>query len=518
MFIRDTAAGDITYGALKEAADQWSTRLQGLGVGRGDRVVVMLPNSWKSVAAWLGIAQLGAVEVPINTAYLGRMLHHASSLVEPKIIITHVDFLERFATLEEPLPASVGTILVTEANSPLTSMRPEAGPVALRVDDLPGHSVGLDPGIAATTEALRPGDVASILYTSGTTGQSKGVVVTWEQVRTTAEWCFPLRTLTADDVWYCPWTFFHMSGKLTLTSAALLGGQVVVTPGFKTQRFWADVSDYGITTSMIVGAAVNFLEGAPVAANDAANSLRNVYAAPMPADPVAFSERFGVRLCTCFNMTETACPIVSGWDPLPPGSCGQVRPGAECRIVDENDDPVPPGVPGELVIRMSEPWEISQGYFGMPEATVGAWRNLWFHTGDLVKVDEDGYFYLLDRIKDSIRRRGENISSVEVEAEVRCHPGVAEVAAVAVPSELSEDEIKVFLVEDGAASVDIRELIAFLEKRVPRFMIPRFYEIVPELPKTEATMRVQKAQLRTRVGGPREVDRTTLTKAQSASH
>jgi crotonobetaine/carnitine-CoA ligase len=215
----------------------------------------------------------------------------------------------------------------------------------------------------------------------------------------------------------------------------------------------------------------------------------------MPADPPAFAARFGIKVCSVFNMTEISSPIWTAWDVKDPQSCGRVREGFECRVVDANDCEVPNGEIGELVVRSEDPWTLMAGYYKRPDATAEAWRNLWFHTGDLFRRDEQDNFYYLDRIKDSIRRRGENISSLEVEREIDDYPGVLECAVVGVPSELGEEEVKVTLVSSAETPVEPPALIEFLLQRLPPFMVPRYVEILEGLPKTP-TEKVRKELLR----------------------
>ena len=226
----------------------------------------------------------------------------------------------------------------------------------------------------------------------------------------------------------------------------MTGTCLVIRDGFSTTRFWSDVRAFGCTVVLLPGTTLSYLANLPPAAEDRSHPLRNVLAAPLPRNAPEIAERFGIRFRTMFNMTEVSCPIVSDWTVQPSASCGTIRPGAECRIVDDTDHEVPPGAVGELIVRCDQPWEMMAGYLNRPDATAGAWRNLWFHTGDAFRQDAAGNFFFVDRMKHTIRRGGENISSSELEDEVCLYAPVAECAAIGVPAEHGEEDVKVFVV------------------------------------------------------------------------
>jgi crotonobetaine/carnitine-CoA ligase len=317
-------------------------------------------------------------------------------------------------------------------------------------------------------------------------------------------WSF-VNTAPADFVapgegFYAMYPAFHISGKAMLYQSMNLRARMVIREQFSIQHFWDDVRRFGIAGAGLVGPMAPFLLMQPEQADDADSPLRHVMMGPLVPQVDEFKSRFGVEVGTGYGMTEIGAPFASdGFDLANSTSCGKLQrgwAGYDVRIVDEHDQPLGPGEVGELVVRTDEPWVVNRGYHGMPEATAAAWRNGWFHTGDGFRYDEDGNYYFVDRIKDAIRRRGENISSFEVEALVSQHPDVVESAAVAVPSEYQEDEVKVCVVlRDGAGTTHV-ELIEFLAPRMPKFMVPRYVEFVAELPKTEATMRTQKVKLR----------------------
>ena len=483
-FLQHVDGSQLTYGELDDHVRGWAAGLASLGVSAGDTVIVMLDNSFESAMTWNAVARLGGIEVQVNTAYLGSILTHVVNNAGAAVAVVGPRFVERFARVADQLVHLERLVIVGEWDGSAP------WPVSAAADFVSGNHP--EPDLVRPTAR----DTACILYTSGTTGPSKGVINPWAQVYGTATGCIPLDGLGPDDAWYSPFPMFHMSGKLALYGAALFGGRFVLRSAFKTDEFWDDIRRFGITTTMLIGSTPAFVWNLPDEDRDRDHPLRNVLMAPTPDDPDAFMERFGIRISTVFNMTEISCPIMSGWDLGPHGSAGRLRDGYQVRIVDENDEEVAPGVLGEIIVRSDEPWRLMAGYWRNPEATVEAWRNYWFHTGDAGKYDENGYYYFVDRIKDAIRVRGENVSSMEVEAVVNDSPLVVEAAAVGVPSPYGEEDIKLYVVP----AADDFEPVALMDElvaRLPRFMVPRYIAPVDDLPKTP-TEKVRKHQLRDR--------------------
>ena len=343
-------------------------------------------------------------------------------------------------------------------------------------------------------------EIACITYTSGTTGPSKAVKLPWGQLHSINLGTFPFEDLEPSDVFYCTTSHAHFGSKSIPYHAAMAGGQVVIRSRFALNSFWQDVSEFGITTGMLVGSMADLLLRAPESPSGE-TSLKNLFMAPLGACYEQFSERFNTRICTVYNSTEGGVAIRSGWNPTNARTVGRIRegyPGFEVRLVDEHDFEVPDGMPGECIVRANVPWVMNAGYLNNDAATVAAWRNGWFHTGDALIRTPDGDYVFVDRLKDVIRRRGENISSFEVEADVLRNPEIIECAAVAVPADTTEDEILLFAVKRSGSSIGPQELCAELETRMARFMVPRYIEFVDELPKTQATQRIIKADLRKR--------------------
>jgi crotonobetaine/carnitine-CoA ligase len=336
-----------------------------------------------------------------------------------------------------------------------------------------------------------------VTFTSGTTGVSKGVLVYWAQayLTTTEE---TLAAFGPDEVSYSPLPLFHISGMGGVYKMAMCGGRVVMRDQFSIQAYFDDIRTFGVTTSVMLESMIATLMVEADKGFEKPPTLQRLIVVPVPPNIDAFKARFGVKVATMYNMTETSGPLSSqGFevDDSLEGSCGYLRPQFEAMIADENDEPVPDGEIGELLVRGKQPWTITTEYLGAPEATAAAWRNGWFHTGDSFRRDAEGRYYFVDRLKDAIRRRGENISSIEVENELRAHPDVAEAAAVPALSDEGQEEVKVFLVLRAGAVFDPVGIIQFLIPRMPHFMVPRYLQAIDQFPKTPS-QKTQKHLLR----------------------
>ncbi len=491
VFLQDVGGRSMTYRELHEANLTWADAYRRIGVQEGENVATMLLGSFEAYCAWLGLSWLRAVEVPVNRMYRGRMLEYILGDSQARIVVAGHEFLPQIAAVAGNL-GRVETLVVPDADE---------------VDvDLPFEVICRDRFFegavpAEDVEGPAPYDVSGIVYTSGTTGPSKGVMVPWAAAYHFSGW-FPEEALGEGDAFYSFWPPFHVTGKAAIYLPALRNGRLVMREIFSVGEFWNDVRRFGCTAGYLLGPFAQLLFSQPERPDDAENPLVTVAGVPLVPEVNDFKARFGItKYSTGFGMTETGSVFitdglgeVTDWQ-----TCGRVRtgpPGYRVRIVDEHDEEVPVGEVGELVVRTDEPWAMNVGYFGMPEKTAEAWRNGWFHTGDAFRVDDEGNYYFVDRVKDAIRRRGENISSFEVEAYVGEHPDVAECAAIGVPSELGEDEVKVCVVRVPGSELLPEQLIEFLVPNMPRFMIPRYVEFVDELPKTDATGRVKKAELK----------------------
>jgi carnitine-CoA ligase len=494
LFLQDADGPRLTYAEAYDRALRWARVLQDHGVGEGDRVATMLDNCVEGPVFWAAASLLGAVDVSVSTAYRGALLAHVLNLSDARVVYIDAQALDGLATAASDI-RTVQTLIV---RGPKTLDAPELPFTIYWESDLIVDAAPIQPGPPPA-----PNDIACVVFTSGTTGPSKGALVPWAALAngTTAL----NNALTRDDVLYLTSAANHLIARVSVLIAAQLGAAVVVKRGFRTQDFWRDIDRHGCTYSTLVGAMAHFLLSQPEAPDDAGHTLRHITISPIHPRLDDLVRRFGLaNVNTSFGMTECPSPIRTEWNEIENiASCGRVPtgwPGWEVRLVDDKDYEVAIGEVGELIVRTEVPWTLAVGYLGMPEQTAQAWRNGWFHTGDAFRRDADGRFFFVDRIKDSIRRRGENVSSFEVEAEVNAHVDVAESAAIAVPSPEGEDEIKVFVVPVAGRTVDPADLLRFLIPRMTRYMIPRYVEVVDSLPKTP-TLRVKKAELRERSTG-----------------
>lgn len=477
----------LSYRDLNDNVLAWAGALRRIGVAAGDTVLIMLPTSFTATYAWLGVAWLRALEVPVNTAYVGPMLRHVIRLCGARTMVVAERYLPRLREVADCLDG-LQALVVPDATGPVGGF---AFPVLTGAEFLPV--------VAAPFDDL-PGpehyDTGSVIFTSGTTGPSKGVPQSWSHMFQQATATWPLDdSMGRDDVIYAPFSSFHASGKAPLYLGVYLDAKVVMREAFSTHDFWRDINTYSCTTMVLIGSMANFLYQQAPSPDDAKNTLTNVNLTPLVPFGREFAERFGCRICTVYSQTELSIPIASGWNPTNTKSSGVVRAGYQVRVVNEHDEPMPPGRLGELVVRADDPWTLTSGYLGMPEATVASWRNQWVHTGDGFMYDEDGQFYFVDRLKDAIRRRGENISSVEVESLVNEHPDILESAAFGLPSEVGDEDVKIAVVLKRKRELRPSELFDYLISVMPHFMVPRYIEFVDDLPRT-ATGRVKKADLR----------------------
>ncbi len=490
----------VSYGEVNARSNRVANALLARGVEKGESVSVMLPNCEEFLPVWYGILKAGAVMSSINTAYKGDFLSWTINLVEAKKLIISDVFLDRldFVIKELPLLEHVIVMHTGAQEGPDPSLKWE--PLTEFMDASDSEPDGVEYSWV---------DDARIMFTSGTTGRSKGVIKQNAADYFSARGLLEVVSKTsgrsiedlADDTFFSCLPLFHSNAQvLSGYPAMVAGGRIAYTERFSSSRFWQQVIDAEATVFNSIGAVSYFIWNIPVSDLDKQHKVHTVFAAPAPKDIYYdFQERFGVKFIEGYGLTETgmATYMDPTRDPVP-GTIGVANPGYEVTVVEPGTDrPLPPETPGEIVVDMKIPNIVMRAYYGMPEKTAEDFRNLKLHTGDLGRMDADGYIYFMDRVKDYIRRRGENVSSMEVERQVSEHPGIKEAAAIGVKAgegASSEDEIMIVCIPEGAAP-DPVELTEFMAERMPYFMVPRYIRFVDALPKTP-TERVQKVKLR----------------------
>jgi crotonobetaine/carnitine-CoA ligase len=492
-FIRFEDGTIWTWAQTRGIALQTASALQKRGVKQGETVLAWLPNGPTLVRAWLGANYLGAALVPINLSYKGRLLEHVIKTSKAKLIISHPSLVERLSIVER---------------GELKSLIVDAIDIADVRSDLPIEPrTALDGDAKAVDLTYQPQiwDTMVIIFTSGTTGPSKAVPATYLHQWTTGQISYGY--MRPDDRILINLPIYHVGGTSSFMAAAASGGSIALFDVFNTKDFWNQIRATESTTiSGLIGAMTTFLSKNEPHPSDADNPLRICTLAPVNEETIALGQRYGFDYVSGFNMTELSCPLITDVNVKVARSCGRPRSGVQCRIVDNNDIEVPHGTIGEFIVRSDRPWDQMTGYYGNPEATAAAWRNGWFHTGDLMYRNDDGDFFFVDRKKDAIRRRGENISSLEVEADVAAYPAVREVAAYGVPSANGEEEVMITIAPKDGQTIDPRSLIEFLVPRMAHYMVPRYVRIEAALPKTP-TNKIQKTDLRSQGVTPSTWDR-----------
>ncbi len=512
-FLRIEDGPAETFGQVLAAAERIAAQLAGLGVGPGDMVPLLAGTSAESVHAWLGVNLAGAADVPLNTAYRGASLAHGLGLCGARLVIADPSFLPRIAGVAAGLPALETVVLLADGAAPATAGQPGRdldgldGLAGLRVIALAGAAAGPVPDDSAVTCR----DTASVLFTSGTTGPAKGVIMTHAQTYAIAQEIVDGLRVTGRDIFYCFHPMFHMTRFGSVYTALLAGCPVVLDRRFDPAAFLDRARRYGATATIGHGPMLEAIYRQPERPDDADNPLRTILTAPLPARIAAdFERRFGVRAIDTWGMTEVTCVTMRPYqEPLRPGSCGRPRDDLlELRIVDpETDEVLPAGQVGEITVRPREPWVVMQGYLGMPELTVAAWRNFRFHSGDFGYLTEDGHLFFAERSADRIRRRAENVSAYDIESAAASHPRVQDCAAVGVASQFeSDDDIKLCVVPAPGPPPDEADLIRHLARALPHYQVPRYIEVLPQLPRTP-TGKIQRQALRASGAGPGVWDR-----------
>jgi carnitine-CoA ligase len=473
-----------SFSDAAEIAARTAGSLHATGVRPGDRVAILCSNRPELMRVFLGCAWLGAIAVPINTAAKGPQLRYALANSGARLLL-----------IEDTLAAALKHCPLD--GLPLDRMWCVGDPAAVNAA---GRMLETFPSDAASIPPrdVKPSETLAILYTSGTTGPSKGVCCPHAQFYWWGTYSSRILALGEGDVLCTTLPLFHTNALNTFFQALVTGATQLVEPRFSASGFWPAMQRARADVIYLLGAMVPMLLAQPPSEHEREHGVRVALAPGVPAGLIAeFKRRTRVDLIDGYGSTETNFVIGDGAADQRPGKMGRLTPGFHARVVDEEDNPLPPGVAGELVLRADEPFAFATGYFAMLDKTVEAWRNLWFHTGDRVMMDAEGYFTFVDRLKDAIRRRGENISSFEVEQVVAGHAAVGTVAVFPVQSELAEDEVMAAIVLKPASTVSPEELLRYCEPRLPYYALPRYLDFVDTLPTTE-NGKVRKSELRAR--------------------
>jgi crotonobetaine/carnitine-CoA ligase len=496
----------MSYAALWDAANERARSLAGLGVRAGDRVATFLDDYFASFVNWMAIGVLAAVEVPINPVLRMESLLHPLDDSAPVAVLTTSSLLPNLERLRDSLRDGL-QIVVVDADEPSSTEVNVIGLTALnRVAD--ADAVLVIPQLW---------DAACIIYTSGTTGRPKGVVVPWGLIGHNIRSSIMMVDGNPGPR-YCYAAPFHMSGKYNLAAALRSRETLVVRDGFSLSQFWTEIREHGCTYAQLFPQLALMLLAQPATPNDKDNPLSRVICSPAFAEVDEFKTRFGIdHVASGYGSTEIGGPItnmdVSSKDWHTCGSVVNNPSGIEVQLVDEHDYPVREGEVGEIIVRTRLPWALNVGYLGLPEATLAAWRNGWFHTGDAARVDENGLYIFVDRMKDCVRRMGENISSFELESYIALNSNVKEVAVIGVPSPLGEEDIKAVILLKEGCTISPEELIEDLQERIPKFMVPRYVEFVADFPRTAATGRIQKVFLKSDPITPTTWDRESASRS-----
>lgn len=488
--------GEVTFAGFADDTLRLAAGLRQRGLGPGDRLAVFMQNSLACLHTWFATNLVGATWAPINDGFRGPGLRHALAVADPRLIVVDATYLP------EVVGSSPSSAIEIVVNGPEADPGPGPHPT---LSSLFGDRELATPHLAA------PSEIAALLFTSGTTGRSKACMLSHGYMNVAGGIFARELEISSHDVLYCPFPLYHLDATaLTTIPALLTGACAAIGRRFSASGFWDEVRAVQATVIEFMGATLAILQKQDPRSDDGDNPVRLAWGVPATEQAAAFEERFDLRTVVPYGSTEAnLCAVQRPSREYPPGTCGQAVEEIEVRIVAGQDArPCPVGEPGEIVVRPRVPHAIFSGYFGMPDATSAAMRDGWFHTGDVGCMDADGNLTFISRAADVIRRRGENISAFEVEEVILRHPAVSLCAVVGVPSELTEEDVKAVVVVAPGHSVREQEIAAACEGLLARFQVPRYYELVDDLPRTP-TGKVEKHRLRHPPVGPTTWDRET---------
>ncbi len=476
-----------TYSYVLEQSNRVATGFAALGVKKGTHVAILMENCPEFIYTWFGLSRLGAIEAPFNPFHKGAILEYLINYSDAEILVISSSFVDEIRAVENNIK-NVKTIIICGNYAEKPFRKIVALPYVTLLQSKPAPPV-VD---------VKYNDIMSLMFTSGTTGPSKGALITHNQGFFVASQLVNVMGIKKGDVGYCYIPLFHEAPQFGLVLGTMLwGGKFLLTRGFSPQDFWADIRKYNCTVSGMFEVVIKILLMSEENSNDKDNPMHTFCTAHVtPESQEAFEKRFDVKLVNTYGLTEGDCTITATHRDIRPGSMGKPHGYFDVKLFDSTDREAPRGKVGEICLRPRQPNLIFEGYYKMPEKTLEAFRNLWWHTGDLAYQDNEGYYFFVGREKDMIRRGDENISALEVEKVVESHPDVKECAAVAAPSEIWGEEVKIAVVCHEGKQLDPAELISYCDDRMAYFMVPRYIEFMQEIPHTGASGRPVKDGLK----------------------
>lgn len=486
LFYREEA---VSYERINRLSNQVAHAFLAAGIKKGDKVALMLPNCPEFLYIWFGLSKIGAVEVLVNTQFRGDFLMHQIEITDSVALVLCTDYLEAYLEVQKDLHHIRRIVL-------LKGEKPYSIPDGLACDDF-WESCGSCSEDPPPDVEMKASDPVSIMFTSGTTGPSKAVLNSHKAYIRCGRDCAELVGLKNGDRCYCILPLYHGNPQMMAVMSALcIGGSLALRDKFSASAFFDDVRKYQCTYFTYVGTVLTILSKRPERQDDADNPLRLCFGGGAPSSVwEQLERRFRFSVHEAYGMIEAGCvTTINRLGRQQFGSIGIPRDCFDVRIVDEEDEELPPGETGEIVVRPNEPFVMFDGYYGMPEETLDAYRNLWFHTGDRARKDDNGYFYFAGRVKHTIRRKGENISSDAIENVINNHPDILESAVVGVPDEVAEEEIKAYIVLRKGCTLAPEDIIGWCSKGLPEFMLPRYIEFRDFFEKT-GSEKIQKFKL-----------------------
>lgn len=491
----------ITYGEADKRANKTANMLANQGIKKGDKVAIAIKNCPEYLDMWFALTRIGCIQVPLNLDYRSTQIAYVFERSKIDHLVVDTERLDEYREVLQKI--KIKTVMVFGGDEGGVSLNP--GELDYRT-----HYGNASDIYNPEWDQVSGADIGAVMNTSGTTGPSKGVLLTHAQQYILGRMIAADMALEKDDVYYNFFPLFHNTAQAMIAMPTIqVGAAMVLTEKFSASRFWSDIEENGCTAFYYIGEIIKILLKSPENAERKKTTLRKGWGiGAAEKDFIEFQKRYEVELCTGYGSTEANVPCYLPHGSSKTGSAGVVAKGFEIRIADEDGTQLPPGKEGEILVRSYEPCALMAGYDGNHQETIKAWKDLWLHTGDAGRIDQDGYLYFTGRIKDAIRVRGENISAYEVESAMFSHQEILEIAAIAVPSELGGDDLKIVVVLKPGSIVTPEELIMHAERELPKYSIPRYVEFTKELPKTP-TNKIMKHVLRSNPFSVETWDRVT---------